>query len=103
MTQSMFHRDTARLETYTDDPCLVVRGSSARRQRVMAITILLWRLLGFPLSWRKGSRGRQISWIGGHFELKPQSTGVVVRIIQDIFDDAQALVTELLGGNVIPR
>ena len=103
MVQSMFHRNVSRLETYTDDPCLVVRGSRACRDRVMSITILLWRLLGLPLSWRKGSRGRQISWIGGHFDLKPQCKGVIVRISQDIFDEAEALVVEFGKINVIPK
>jgi len=69
---------------------------------MMAIAVLLWRLLGFPLSWRKGSRGRIVSWIGGQFTLKAGGAGVVVRIVQDLFDEAKDLVHALLATNVIP-
>ena len=102
MTQSLFCRTGARIEIYTDDPCMTVWGTKAVRDRTFAISILLWSLLGFPLSWRKGARGSSISWIGGQFSLKPGGAGVTVRIVQEIFDDSMKLVEDMLGSNVIP-
>ena len=48
------------------------RAPLHRRDRVNAITLFLWRRLGFPLSWRRGARGRQLTWIG---EIIPPHTG----------------------------
>ncbi|CAK0897560.1 unnamed protein product [Prorocentrum cordatum] len=69
----------------------------------MAIAVLLWRLMGFPLSWRKGSRGTQISWIGGHVALKAGHAGVSVRIAQETFEDARQMVETILGANVVAK
>ena len=39
---------------------------------------------------------------GGHFRLKPDGRGVVVRGVDGIFDDTKALVDEIHRINMIP-
>jgi len=101
-TQSMFTKDEARLEIYTDDPFVSVAGTKERRDRCFAIIILFWRCMGFPLSWHKGSRGSSANWIGGEFKICTEPKGVVVRIKQDIFEESGQVVEDMLSKNVIP-
>jgi len=102
LTQSLFDKMEFRLQTYTDDPCAAVAGNRAQRDRLIAITTLLWRALGFPLSWRKGSRGKNVDWIGGQFQIAKQPPGVTVRIKPELFADTLEVVQQFRGLNVIP-
>ena len=45
-------RETLRLQTFVDDPLFCVCGS----QRKMALVVLVWRALGFPLAFQKVAR-----------------------------------------------
>ena len=67
MTQSIYRKDEALAEIYTDDPCICLRGEKTHRDNLVAMTVLLWLCLGFPLSWAKGSRGQRADWIGASF------------------------------------
>ena len=39
-----------------DDPCLTVTGSLAQRNKSIAIVILFWRSLGFPVAVQEGTK-----------------------------------------------
>jgi len=101
LTQSLFDKTEVRLQIYTDDPCAAVAGSLQQRNRRICIIILCWRVFGFPLSWRKGSRGAKVSWIGGDFAITQQPAAVSVRIKDDLFQDSRELVNKFLDSNVI--
>jgi len=103
LTQSMFSADEVRVEVYTDDPCVSIAGLPHQRRRVAALIILCWRVLGLPLSWRKGSFGHTATWIGGEFNVNHTDKEITVKIKQDIFEDSEALVHELLQGNIIAK
>ena len=86
----MFRRDAVRLEGYTDNPFLIVLARCTGAT-VMAITI--------PLAPSQTpalviTRGQQIVWVVGHFQLKLFHIGAKVRVVQDMFDDAKAVVHE---------
>jgi len=102
LTQSMFHKNEARIEIYTDDPCITLAGSRRQRDRCVAAIVLIWRLLGFPLSWRKASRGVSISWIGGQFDVDNVNRSVSVKIKDDVFTDARDSVHKMAQANVVP-
>ena len=63
LTQYMFLETELAIEVFVDDPCLAVTGSLAQRNKSIAIVILFWRTLGFPLQFKKGQRGPTVNWI----------------------------------------
>ena len=65
----------------------MIRGTREARRHRTAILILLWRALGLPLSFRKGSMGPSVAWIG--LVVAVQTRGVDVTI-------SAARISELL-------
>ena len=63
MTNAMDHRTTDQ-HTFVDDPLAVTIGTEREAKMRFAKMALLWRVLGFKLSERKGAFGKQVAWIG---------------------------------------
>ena len=63
-TQSLFPASRLRLHVYVDDPLAVIRGTEKMRNRCVAIVILVWRAMGFGLSFAKCMRGQSVVWTG---------------------------------------
>ena len=83
----------ARINTYVDDPLTVVRGTETRRNYLVACLVLLFTALGFPLSFRKGSRGTSVDWIGFNLSVRPRVvqltiTEARVKELRDLADEA---------------
>ena len=83
----------ARINTYVDDPLTVVRGTETRRNYLVACLVLLFTALGFPLSFRKGSRGTSVDWIGLNLSVRPRVvhltiTEARVKELRDLADEA---------------
>ena len=57
----------ARLQCFVDDPLAAVAGTLEVRRVIMWRMVVLWRALGFELSWHKGQRGSTVDWIGAQF------------------------------------
>ena len=55
LTQYMFLETELEIEVFVDDPCLTVTGSLAQRNKIIAIVLLFWRTLGFPLQFKEGT------------------------------------------------
>ena len=82
-----------RINTYVDDPLTVVRGTETRRNNLVACLVLLFTALGFPLSFRKGSRGTSVDWIGLNLSVRPRVvhltiTEARVKELHDLADEA---------------
>ena len=59
-----------RLQLYVDDPVAVAWGRRHQRENPLNIIVVLWLVLGIPLSWRKGALFGHRSphrWIGVEF------------------------------------
>ena len=52
------------LERSVDDPLFTIGGNERERVRLCSMVVILWFAMGFRISWKKGSRGRKIEWIG---------------------------------------
>ena len=52
---------------FVDDPVLTVRGTRPARAYIMLRTVVVWLVLGFLLSWKKGQKGERYEWIGAMF------------------------------------
>mgnify|MGYP003341758329 CR=1 FL=1 len=101
LTQSMFHPSELLLQTFVDDPIGVLTGSERQRNYFIAMVVLSWSALGFPLAFKKGQRGREIVWIGATLQLT--STGLEASIKKSILDELRAQVADILKSNVVSR
>ena len=99
LTASTFLADEARLQCYVDDPILAMRGSRWLRDRLVALVVVIWRCLGFPLSFRKGQRGSSVTWIAASLSVKNGSVSCGVK--EEIVRDVKALTAEILQSNLV--
>ena len=72
MAQAVFAPSELRFQTCMDDPAGAARART-REERTILITIflLIFRVLGFRFSWKKGQRGKKVDWIGSEFATEP--------------------------------
>ena len=66
-----------RIQLYVDDPAVVLSGDTSQQQEAMDVLVLWWLILGFPLSWKKGSfNAASVShtWVGVNFILRENAT-----------------------------
>lgn len=89
----------ARFQLYVDDPASALRGNPQQRDRMVAIIIVMWRSLGFPLAFSKAARGPTVKWIGCLLTVTAQE--VHVTIAQDKIDELLTTVEKHRGANVI--
>ena len=68
LTQYMFLETELAIEVFVDDPCLTVTGFLAQRNESIAIVILFWRTLGFPLQFKRDKKVQQWSGSDLHFD-----------------------------------
>ena len=91
----------ARINTYVDDPLTVVRGTETRRNYLVACLVLLFTALGFPLSFRKGSRGTSVDWIGLTVSVQPRV--VHLTITEARVKELRDLAEEALVRNLVTK
>ena len=73
----------ARLQLYVDDPTAVAWGSPEQRATTFSLIVVLWLVLGIPLSWKKGAIYDGVApytWIGVQFSVP--SRGVARMALQ---------------------
>ena len=100
LTQGMFSSWEARLHCFVDDPIAVMRGTSAARDWIVATIVLTWRMLGFPLSFKKGQRGPAVNWVGATLQFTSTSVvaGIKPSIVQDLYDQTLKLLKSNVGS-----
>ena len=91
LTQAVFPNDLA-ISCFVDDPLFTLAGTPKQTKIMAAVTILLWRSLGFKLSLPKGTIGRFVDWIGFSFQLT--HTQLVARIEEDKITDLLATIEQ---------
>ena len=91
LTQAVFPNDLA-ISCFVDDPLFTLAGTPKQTRIMAAVTILLWRSLGFKLSLPKGMIGRFVDWIGFSFQLT--HTQLVAKIEEDKITDLLATIEQ---------
>ena len=100
-TQSLFCPYTElRLQTYVDDPHAILRGDGPQRDRMIASIVLLWRAMGYELSFKKGKRGCENVWIGNQYKLTETEVSVSVRA--ERLQDIEEITDSMAATNVTP-
>ena len=85
--------------TYVDDPLAVTIGTAAVAKQRFAMMILLWRVLGFKLSIKKGAFGQKVAWIG--LEFQATDSEVKATIGTKKIEDANVTVKKFMTQTVI--
>ena len=99
LTQYLFESTELAAEVFVDDPCLTISGSAASRRRAAAIVILFWRVLGFPLQFKKGQFANTVRWIG--WDLFGTNGVSIATIKPEIIVELLKQITAAMAGNVI--
>ena len=55
---------------YVDDPLLIIRGADPVRNRLAAVVVLAWRVLGVNLAFAKAQLGSKVDWIGWELDIQ---------------------------------
>ena len=93
LSQSLFGDSEARINIYTDDPCTVLRGSRREIRSNITMLTLLWRVLGWSLSYHKGQWGKVVDWIGFHLAITPSSVEATIK--EGFMNDYRKMVGDL--------
>ena len=95
------HRQDARLQVYIDDPWSVARSTKSQIDRLFAIILLTWELIGFPVASHKATRGSRIKWIGMLICINFDS--VSITIPEEKILELERLCLDFLESNVVPK
>ena len=87
---------------YVDDPLIAVLGNPAQRARRMALIVLVWRALGFPLAFHKAARGQRVHWIVCTLSLSTlPTTTISAEIREEKIEECRSLVAATSAKNVL--
>ena len=89
-----------RLETYVDDPWLVMKGNPQKIEELTLCVLIGWELMGFPLAYHKAAVGVSLKWIGMTIEVN--QTGVAVSIPTEKLVEIRTIASDFLKVNVVP-
>ncbi len=105
LTQAMFSASELRLSIYVDDPLGAIFAPLQRRNRIMAIIVLVWSALGFTLSLQKAKRGQSVVWTSVELSVSQSDDdyAVVAQTKPALVQEARMITNELLQGNIVPR
>lgn len=89
-----------RMETYVDDPWLVMKGNPQKIEELTLCVLIGWELMGFPLAYHKAAVGASLKWIGMTIEVN--QTGVTVSIPTEKLVEIRNIASSFLKVNVVP-
>ena len=95
ISQSLVDTTELRMQVYTDDPCMIIRGSQERCQRLASLMVLLWLILGWSLSYHKAQFGKSVGWIG--YKLEIGENQVIAKIKEEFMKEFHDLTVEMLA------
>ena len=80
-------QDHARIQTYMDDPLMVVCGSKMERESMIAQLLYSARAFGVNLSYEKGERGASLTWIGVQIAIDVEEQTIVLDVPAKLVDE----------------
>ena len=90
---------SVRIELYVDDPAVCIRGSARVRDRLLAKTVIVWAILGFPLAFHKAKRGACVDWIGAALSVGVDC--VTVSVTEGKLQELRSSTARFLQSNVV--
>ena len=86
-TQALFSDQFYRLQTFVDDPIIVIKGTEEEIQNMINATLASWSVIGLKIAWSKGSVGYSAEWIGANISVNNEDNKVVVQVPADKIND----------------
>eukprot|EP00438_Fugacium_kawagutii_P032452 Skav223756 [mRNA] locus=scaffold3575:525258:528900:- [translate_table: standard] len=88
--QSLLAKAEGVIQTYMDDPLIILAGPVQRRNRTLALLLYSLDSMGVNIAWMKGERGLKVTWIGVVFEvdlaLKVLKLTVSAKMLSELLD-----------------
>lgn len=81
--QSLMTRAEGVVQTYMDDPLMILAGPKQRRDRTLALLLYSLHGMGVNIAWSKGERGLAVTWIGVVFEIDLSQKVITDGVSQD--------------------
>ena len=94
--QSLMTRAEGVMQTYMDDPLILLAGPKARRDRTLSMILYSLAVMGVNLAFGKGERGLRVTWIGVVFELHLASRVIQLTVSQKMIKEVK---NKLAGWN----
>ena len=90
-----------KLQVYVGDPLSVLRGSDAEQQRLAAVVIVMWTIMGFPIASHKAVMAKSLVWTGVGFTI---SSGLVVaEVPESKVKELDQLLEQSVQNNVVRK
>ena len=80
---------------------MIIRGTKAQRDRIMALVILMWSIMGIRLAFSKARRGASLDWIGCTIAVDVANATVVATIMEASIAELLSLTLGYLNTNVV--
>ena len=91
------------LQVYVDDPLATVRGNRKQRDRLAAVLMTGWKILGLPMAFHKAQRGITIPWIGVVLSINMKLEHMTAEVTAEKLEEIRILTDAYLKVNVIGR
>ena len=88
-------------QMYMDDPLVLIQGSQERIHRTMALLWYTAGALGVQFSFKKGSKGTHVVWIGIRFEIFLATKIIALTVPKKMMEEVQALLRDWGGKGMI--
>ena len=102
-TQALFSDRCYRLQTFVDDPIIVVKGTEEEIHNMINTTLAWWSVVGLRIAWSKGGIGHSAEWIGANITINNEGDKVVVQVPADKINDWKVLVDSLFTKPLVSR
>ena len=99
--QAMLWREKGGLQTYMDDPVVVLMGTREERRSHLAMLLYTAKAFGINMAFHKGERGLRLTWVGVRIEVRPEEEVVVLSIPAKMIKDLQAKLKEWHGKGMV--
>ena len=90
-----------RLQTYVDDPLVVLRTKPEEVKQVATTIAAAWLIMGFPIAFHKATLKTDLTWIGVHLAVEEEK--VVAKVTEEKVVELTDLLTAVLEGNVVTK
>ena len=103
LAQSFFEDHALLPHTYTDDPLATMLGDQHSINHYVSVLILVWRVLGFKLAFKKGQLGNAVCWVGYDIATDADAHTIRVSIKKEFMEELTAMTQDFLKRNVVGR
>lgn len=90
-----------RLQTYVDDPLVIIRGTQQSIRRLAVTVAAAWTVMGFPLAFHKATLANRLTWIGVQLHIKQEM--IIAEVTEAKVAEILQLLQDAIDCNVVPK